>query len=118
MLEIKNNVIYLTKGDTGVINIEVTGSDVSDKELRFTVRNAGNLDNIMFTLVSGEEPTEAGQISHEAGTNKWTVQIYRAATTELKRKRYFYDFAIEDENSGDKITFVGGGVNKTEFWVT
>lgn len=118
MLEIKNDVIYLTKGDSGVINIEVTGSDVSDKDLRFTVRNAVNLDNVMFTLVSGEAATTAGQISHEAGTNKWTVQIYTTATADLKRKKYFYDFAIEDENSGDKITFVGGGINKTEFWVT
>lgn len=115
MLEIKNDTIYLTKGDTGIINIEVTGSDVSDKDLRFTVRNAVNLDNVMFTLVSGEAASDFGEITHDGG-NKWTVTIYTTATTELKRKKYFYDFAIEGD--GDKTTFVGGGVNKTEFWVT
>lgn len=121
MLEITNdNIIYLTKGDSGVINIEVSGSDVSTMDLVFTVRNAQNLDTEMFSLTSAEaQGTDDGIIEHESGTNKWTVTIYKEATQGLKRKKYVYDFAVEDTvTHGDKITFVGGGKEKLEFWVT
>ena len=119
MLEITNdNVIYLTKGDTGVINIQVSGSGLMpESELVFTVRNAQNLDNIMFQLT--ETASEVGIIEKAVNdTAKWKVTIYGAATNSLKRKKYYYDFAIVTGESGDKQTFVGGGKDKLEFWVT
>ena len=125
MLEVKSdNSIYLTKGDSGILNITVTGDDVSALTLKFTVRNAQNLDNEMFSITQGEvipvDQVVYGVIDHTPGSNTWTLRIYKAATSSMKRKKYYYDFSLENtaETSGDKTTFVGGGQVKTEFWVT
>lgn len=122
MLEVTNeNAIYLTKGDSGTLNITVKGEDVSTMDLKFTVRNAKTLDNVMFVIstdATETSETEAGKVgtAETTGTNTWTIRIFKNATADLKRNKYVYDFALE--NAGDKITFVGGGAEKTEFWIT
>lgn len=123
MLEVTNeNAIYLTKGDSGTLNITVKGEDVSTMDLKFTVRNAKTLDNVMFIIStdsSETSETEGGNkvgMAETTGTNTWTIRIFKNATADLKRNKYVYDFALE--NAGDKITFVGGGAEKTEFWIT
>ena len=86
--------------------------------LKFTVRNAQNLDNEIFSITAGET-SSYGVIEHTTGSNTWTLRIYKAATADLKRKKYNYDFSLENEGtSGDKFTFVGGGTVKTNFYVT
>lgn len=119
MLEINSttNAIYLTKGDTGVINITLNGDTTGYNALHFYVRNATSLDNVRIHITSNnptEEQAAQGTITNSGNT--WTVTIKSAATEDLKRQKYVYDLKLTGD--GVVTTFVGGGKNKTEFWVT
>lgn len=121
MLEINStsNTIYLTKGDTGVINIALNGDLTGYDHLHFYVRNANSLDAVRIHIsddTSGltEEEQAMGTIEGSAGA--WTVRIASAATNNLKRQKYVYDFKLTGD--GNVTTFIGGGKEKTEFWVT
>lgn len=122
MLEINTvtNAIYLTKGDSGIINITLTGDSLGDyNDMKFYVRNAQNQDSVMFTLGMNDGDTEKGIITGSG--NSYSIRIYPAATLDMKRKKYVYDIKLISGNettTGDVITFVGGGTVKTEFWVT
>jgi hypothetical protein len=132
MLEIdKDSTIYLTKGDSGVINISLDG-DIGNNysELHFYVRSATQQDNVKIHITSNVNtlPEEDKVAAHSAGSiekvsentlENWTLSIAPAATTDLKRGKYVYDFKLTGVGGkGVVTTFVGGGKDKVEFWVT
>ena len=121
MLEINtiDNSILLTKGDTGVINISLNGDITGYDHLHFYVRNANSQDNVKIHISDDtanltEEEIAQGRI--EGSGANWTVYIASAATQDLKRQKYVYDFKLTGD--ANVTTFVGGGKEKTEFWVT
>ena len=123
MLEINsiNNAIYLTKGDTGIINISIEGDTSGYNSLHFYVRNANSLDNVKIHITNDtgnltEEEIAQGSVTSSNEGKNWTIQIEPAATEDLKRQKYVYDFKLK--GSAGVTTFVGGGKDKTEFWVT
>lgn len=121
MLEIDNtnNTIYLTKGDSGVINISLNGDTTGYSDLHFYVRSATQQDNVKIHISNnnsflGQDEAPVGTING-SGAN-WSLHIDPAATEELKRGKYVYDFKLTGD--GVVTTFVGGGKDKVEFWVT
>lgn len=132
MLEIdKDSTIYLTKGDSGVINIHLDGNiDNNYNELHFYVRSATQQDNVKIHITSNVNalPEEDRSAASSAGSiekvsentlEDWTLSIAPAATVDLKRGKYVYDFKLTGTGgTGIVTTFVGGGKNKVEFWVT
>lgn len=126
MLEINSNdFIYLTKGDSGTINITLQQGYESQAgdNIEFYVRNARNLDNIQFALTSAGEVegfnnnTYGTITAAQDTTNKWTINIASLATEEMKRGKYVYDIKLH-RNDGTISTFLGGGVDKLNFVVT
>ena len=140
MLEIdKDSTIYLTKGDSGVINISLDGDignnyseDIGNNysELHFYVRSATQQDNVKIHITSNVNalPEEDRVAAYLAGSiekisentlENWTLFIAPAATADLKRGKYVYDFKLTGMGGkGNVTTFVGGGKDKVEFWVT
>lgn len=141
MLEISSNdFIYITKGDTGVFTVKLTqGYDPNNEDkLRFYVRNARNLDNVIFALGETENGagdtipegnfSDAGYIKKVIENNSWREGEWEihiapeatagsAALSEMKRTKYVYDIKLI-KNDNSVITFVGGGADKLNFVVT
>ena len=118
-IDVTTNSIYLTKGDTGVINISLTGDTTGYSYLHFYVRNANQQDNVKIHVSNDltnltEEEQLQGRV--EGSGANWVLYINPQATAELKRGKYVYDFKLTGD--GVVTTFVGGGKDKTEFWVT
>ena len=119
MLRIDNNSnIYLTKGDSGIINIKLDNIPEGYNKLEFYVRQSSNLDNIIFQLPDDNK----GTISFDENTLIYTITLLPAATADIKRKTYVYDFKLTgtDLVAGTNLvtTFLGGDVNKMNFVVT
>ena len=108
-----NNNIFLTKGDSGIINIKLDSTPAGYDKMEFYVRQAQNLDNVLISIVQGES-SDYGQISSDNDT--YTLTIFKAATENLKRRAYVYDFKLSGTNV--VTTFIGGDVNKNQFTVT
>lgn len=96
------NNIYLTKGDTGSIFLTVTkdGIPVTSGTITLYVRNPNKLDE--------------AEITKTAVNN--TISFSQSDTSDLKRKKYVYDIVYT--SGSNRITFIGGDVNKLGFWVT
>lgn len=113
MLRIDNNDnIYITKGDSGIINIKLDNLPSGYTDLEFYVRQSQNLDNIVLQLPD----VEKGTISYDSETLTYTMTLLPEATADIKRRSYVYDFKL----TGDNVvtTFIGGDVNKNLFVVT
>ena len=117
MLEIdaSTSAMYLTKGDSATINITLQGSTDGYSNLHFYVRNANNLDTVRIHI-SSDNTGESTKGNITGSGDSWTVHIAPEATADMKRQKYVYDFKLT--GSSNVTTFVGGGKNKTEFWVT
>ena len=110
-----NNNIFLTKGDSGIINIKLDSTPTGYDKMEFYVRQAQNLDNVLISIVQGVS-SEYGQIAYDSGTGIYTLTIFKAATENLKRRSYVYDFKLSGTNV--VTTFIGGDVSKNQFTVT
>lgn len=110
-----NNNIFLTKGDSGIINIKLDSTPAGYDVMEFYVRQAQNLDNVLISIVQGVS-SDYGQIAYDSGTGIYTLTIFKAATENMKRRSYVYDFKLSGTNV--VTTFIGGDVSKNQFTVT
>ena len=113
MLRIDNDSnIYLTKGDSGIINIKLDNIPEGYTGLEFYVRQSSNLDNVVFQLPDASK----GSISFDSENLIYTITLLPNTTANIKRKNYVYDFKLTGDNL--VTTFLGGDVNKMNFVVT
>lgn len=94
MLKIKDNSIYLTRGDTAYLQVGLEGYDVKDGDvIKFSVKK--NFDDLEYAF---QLVMPAGQV----------FNIIPTDTKELPYGSYFYD--VELQTVLDEVFTVVGGM--------
>lgn len=85
MIRVINNSIYLTRGDTGTLHLEITDDDGK-------VYTPSEGDELTFTLK--KDPTETTSLLQKTITNN-LLEIKPEETESLDYGRYCYDIQLK-----------------------
>ena len=96
MIEVKNNNIYITRGDTCELTLKIY-----DGESIYTPTAS---DHIIFTVKQNPNNTNI-LIEKEFASNK--ISIQRTDTIDLTFGEYFYDVRLENGSNYDTIITSG-----------
>lgn len=93
MLKVVNNAIYLTRGDTAILQLSIKQDDGSDYAISDT-------DNVLFTI---KKSTKEKTVILQKSVMDGKIKINPEETSSLEYGTYLYDVQLRkgDGDSGD-----------------
>ena len=88
MLKVTNNIIYLTRGDTAVLNLQIKQDDGTD----YIVKDG---DSILFTI---KKTTKDKTVILQKAVVNGQIKINPEETSALNYGRYCYDVQLKKED--------------------
>jgi uncharacterized membrane protein YkoI len=84
MLKVVNNAIYLTRGDTAILQLSIKQDDGSDYAIADT-------DNVLFTI---KKSTKEKTVILQKSVMDGKIKINPEETSSLEYGTYFYDVQL------------------------
>lgn len=114
MLEIVNENIIVTKGDTGKVFISPKNEDGTPYFL-----SHGELIRLFIRLIPGSPPVIEKELYKEEQNDDGSFCVYFSSSdTDIPRASYMYETKLYNAENTEICTFIGGGKYKPRFIVT
>lgn len=114
MLEIVNEDIFVTQGDTGKVFIFPKNEDGTPYYL-----SHGERVGLFIRLIPGRPPVIEKELYKEEQNDDGSFCIsFSASDTDLPRAAYMYEAKLYNAENTEICTFIGGGTQKLRFIVT
>ena len=114
MLEVENEDIFVTKGDTGTVFISPKNEDGTPYYL-----SHGGRVRLFIRLIPDRPPVIEKELHKEEQNEDGSFCIhFSASDTDLPRASYMYETKLYNAANTEICTSVGGGKYKPRFIVT